>query len=117
LARSRERRGRSYAQIDAVAQGRVWTGKQALEQGLVDQLGGLDAAIALAKQKAGLPALAAGGARRPARSAGTLDVLTERPGRAGRGALAARRCAGPVAVRHACAARRLGASTFEVRVR
>jgi protease-4 len=41
-------------QIDRVAQGRVWTGRQALENGLVDQLGGLDAAIALAKERAGI---------------------------------------------------------------
>jgi len=40
--------------VDAVAQGRIWTGRQALEHGLVDQLGGLDAALDLARQKAGL---------------------------------------------------------------
>ncbi|MBI4887587.1 MAG: signal peptide peptidase SppA [Acidobacteria bacterium] len=44
------------AQIDAVARGRVWTGRQAQQQGLVDALGGLDAAIALAKRRAGIPA-------------------------------------------------------------
>jgi protease-4 len=38
--------------IDAIAQGRVWTGRQAKEIGLVDQLGGLDAAVAVAKQRA-----------------------------------------------------------------
>ncbi len=42
--------------IDAVAQGRVWTGQQAKEQGLVDALGGLDAAVAIAKQRAKLAA-------------------------------------------------------------
>ncbi len=41
--------------IDAVAQGRVWTGKQAKEIGLVDELGGLDRALAIAKQRAKLP--------------------------------------------------------------
>ena len=41
-------------QIDAVAQGRVWTGAQALERGLVDSLGGLDAAIASAALRAKL---------------------------------------------------------------
>ena len=40
--------------IDAVAQGRVWTGRQALERGLVDELGGLDRAIRLAKERAKL---------------------------------------------------------------
>lgn len=42
--------------IDAVAQGRVWTGQQAREHGLVDQLGGLDTAIAIAKERAKIPA-------------------------------------------------------------
>lgn len=41
-------------QIDEVAQGRVWTGAQALERGLVDSLGGLDAAIASAALRAKL---------------------------------------------------------------
>ena len=40
--------------IDALAQGRVWTGQQARERGLVDALGGLDTAIAWAKQRAGI---------------------------------------------------------------
>jgi len=39
-------RGKSYEAIDAIAQGRVWTGQQALERGLIDQLGGLDQAVA-----------------------------------------------------------------------
>ena len=42
------------AQIDAVAQGRVWTGRQARARGLVDELGGLDTAVAIAKQRAGI---------------------------------------------------------------
>jgi protease-4 len=42
--------------IDAVAQGRVWTGRQAKEIGLVDELGGLREAIALAKEQADIPA-------------------------------------------------------------
>lgn len=37
-----------------IAQGRVWTGKRAIEIGLVDELGGLDDAIAIAAEKAGL---------------------------------------------------------------
>jgi protease-4 len=40
--------------IDAVGQGRVWTGHQALERGLVDELGGLGRAIRLAKERAKL---------------------------------------------------------------
>jgi len=42
--------------IDAIAQGRVWTGQQARQNGLVDALGGLDQAVALAKQRAKIPA-------------------------------------------------------------
>ena len=41
--------------IDAIGQGRVWTGEQARAHGLVDALGGLDTAVALAKQKANIP--------------------------------------------------------------
>ena len=41
--------------IDAIGQGRVWTGRQAKQLGLVDELGGLDRAIALAKQRAKIP--------------------------------------------------------------
>jgi protease-4 len=38
--------------VDTIAQGRVWTGRQAKEIGLVDALGGLDRAVAMAKQAA-----------------------------------------------------------------
>ncbi len=38
--------------IDALAQGRVWTGREAKQNGLVDELGGLDRAVAIAKQRA-----------------------------------------------------------------
>ena len=37
-----------------MAQGRVWTGAQARERGLVDRLGGLDVAVAVAKERAGI---------------------------------------------------------------
>jgi protease-4 len=47
-------RGKSYADIDAIAQGRVWSGAQALQRGLVDQLGGLHAAVAYAAKDAKL---------------------------------------------------------------
>ena len=51
------RRARRRPQeIDAMAQGRVWTGAQAHERGLVDRLGGLDVAIAAAKERAGIDA-------------------------------------------------------------
>lgn len=35
----------TFAQVDSIAQGRVWAGKDAVKIGLVDKLGGLDAAI------------------------------------------------------------------------
>ena len=38
--------------IDAIAQGRVWTGAQGKQLGLVDELGGLERAVAMAKQRA-----------------------------------------------------------------
>jgi protease-4 len=38
--------------IDAIGQGRVWTGRQARQIGLVDELGGLDRALVLAKEQA-----------------------------------------------------------------
>src|SRR6185312_905427 len=41
-------RGKTFADVDAIAQGRVWSGAQALQRGLVDQLGGLHDAIRLA---------------------------------------------------------------------
>jgi protease-4 len=47
-------RGKDFAAIDNIAQGRVWTGQQALERGLVDKLGSLDDAIRDAAQEANL---------------------------------------------------------------
>jgi protease-4 len=47
-------RGKPYDAIDTIAQGRVWTGRQALERGLVDQLGGLGEAVADAAARAKL---------------------------------------------------------------
>src|SRR4029079_18344033 len=42
--------------VDAIARGRVWTGADALERGLVDELGGLRTAVTRAKVLAGLEA-------------------------------------------------------------
>ena len=42
--------------VDEIAQGRVWTGEQARQLGLVDELGGLYKAIDMAKQRARIPA-------------------------------------------------------------
>jgi len=45
----------AVADVDEVAQGRVWTGRQAAERGLVDALGGLGEAVAAAREAAGIP--------------------------------------------------------------
>lgn len=56
VSRVAEARGMSVADVDAVARGRVWTGADALERGLVDELGGLRTAVRRAKVLAGLDA-------------------------------------------------------------
>lgn len=48
-------RKREVAQIEPLAQGRVWLGSQAKSNGLIDDLGGIDRAIEVLKQKAGIP--------------------------------------------------------------
>lgn len=47
-------RNLSKERVDQLAQGQVWTGGQAHQRGLVDQLGGLEKAVQLAAEKAGL---------------------------------------------------------------
>jgi len=54
LSRVAQGRKTTSEKIDAVGQGRVWTGRQALQLKLVDELGGLDTAIQIAKQRAKL---------------------------------------------------------------
>jgi protease-4 len=54
VSRVAEGRGRTTEEIDAIGQGRVWTGRQARELGLVDELGGLNMAIGIARQHAKL---------------------------------------------------------------
>lgn len=49
-------RNKDAQYVDSVGQGRVWTGAQAKERGLVDEFGGLDRAIEMAKQLAKIPA-------------------------------------------------------------
>jgi protease IV len=51
-------RGLPPRQVNELARGRVWTGADALANGLVDELGGLDRAAAIARRRAGLPATA-----------------------------------------------------------
>lgn len=47
-------RNKSFDQIHEIAQGRVWTGLQAKQNGLVDTLGGLNTAVSIAAAKAGV---------------------------------------------------------------
>ena len=101
IAKVAAARQRTPAQIDAVAQGRVWTGAQALERGLVDRLGSygdaLDAAAArgkLAGRRAWrlphhLPGARARTAAAPARPGRCVGV--RQPGRPHRCHLARRR--------------------------
>jgi protease-4 len=48
-------RGLSADRVHELARGRVWTGADARERGLVDEIGGLDRAAAIARSRAGLP--------------------------------------------------------------
>lgn len=54
ITRCADGRAMTKAEIDAVGQGRVWTGEQAVEIGLVDELGGIDKAIETAADLAEL---------------------------------------------------------------
>jgi protease-4 len=47
-------RDKSYDEIDAIAGGRVWSGKDALELGLIDMFGGLEKSLEVAASMAGL---------------------------------------------------------------
>lgn len=49
-------RNKDVQYVDSIGQGRVWTGGQAKERGLVDEFGGLDRAVEIAKQLANIPA-------------------------------------------------------------
>jgi len=55
VARVAEGRRLSRERVDEIGRGRVWTGRDALDLGLVDELGDVQHAIALAKELAGLP--------------------------------------------------------------
>ena len=55
-SRVSEGRGLSIEEVDRIGRGRVWTGGQAKDLGLVDQLGGLDTALRVAREEAGIPA-------------------------------------------------------------
>ena len=79
--RWRRARKSTPAQIDAVAQGRVWTGAQALERGLVDRLGSYGDALQAAALRGKLPGADRGDyritylEREPGRLQQLLDLL------------------------------------------
>jgi len=54
VAKVAEGRKLTAEQVEAIAQGRVWSGREALARGLVDEIGGLEAAVAHAAKRAGL---------------------------------------------------------------
>jgi protease-4 len=56
LIRAAEGRGLTRDQVDAVGRGRIWTGRQAKDLKLVDELGGLTMALGIAKKEAGIDA-------------------------------------------------------------
>jgi len=56
LTRAAEGRGMTRDQVNAVGRGRVWTGRQAKDLKLVDELGGLTMALGIAKKEAGIDA-------------------------------------------------------------
>jgi protease-4 len=56
VAKVAQARHKPFDQIEPLAQGRVWLGNQAKARGLVDDLGGIDRALELVKQKARIPA-------------------------------------------------------------
>jgi len=56
VERVAESRKRPYDQVEPLAQGRVWLGAQAKMNGLVDEIGGLDRAVEMIKQRTNTPA-------------------------------------------------------------
>ena len=56
VQRVAEGRKRPYDQMEALAQGRVWLGSQAKMNGLVDEIGGLDRAVEMIKQRTNIAA-------------------------------------------------------------
>jgi len=56
VQRVADARKRPYDQVEPLAQGRVWLGTQAKMNGLVDEIGGLDRAVEMIKQRTNIPA-------------------------------------------------------------
>lgn len=73
-----EGRGLSTEHVEQVARGRIWTGEDALELGLVDELGGLDVALRLAREAAGIDADASVRLKRFPRRRTPFELLFQR---------------------------------------
>jgi protease-4 len=56
VSRVAEGRKKTFDQIEPISQGRVWLGAQAKQNGLVDELGGLDRAVELIRKRANIAA-------------------------------------------------------------
>ena len=56
VTKAADARKKTYKEIDAVAKGRVWTGRAAIANGLVDELGGFETAVSRVKELAKVPA-------------------------------------------------------------
>jgi protease IV len=82
-------RGMSREAVDALAQGRVWTGRQAKAVGLVDELGGFDTAVKVAKRRAKIADTTEVELVQYPAHRGVLEVLMEQVGRSGHAWLAA----------------------------
>ncbi len=54
VSKAAQSRGMTFDQMEPLAQGRTWMGEKAKELGLIDELGGLDKAIEIARKKAGI---------------------------------------------------------------
>ena len=77
LKRVADARGMTISDVDQVAQGRVWSGEDALSRGLVDVLGGLDTALNMAAIRAGIDAKSATIVRLPKKKT-LLEALSSR---------------------------------------
>jgi protease-4 len=75
-----EGRGMDYEAVHEVGQGRIWSGKSAVEIGLTDGVGGLVEAIRLAKEEAGIPADEEVAFEILPEPVGFWDVLSGNPG-------------------------------------
>jgi protease-4 len=56
VQRVADARKKPYEQVEPLAQGRVWLGAQAVQNGLVDEIGGIDRAVELIRERAKIPA-------------------------------------------------------------